>query len=246
MFRGDRTKITQEYIYFLLLSQGGQKQVAAQISGSAQPGLKSTFLRGVKTNIPTDTIEQSKITDLLALAERAIHEAESSIAKQERVKIGLMQTLLSNGIDENGQVRSEKTHKYQNSPLGRIPVEWEVKSLAYLTTKIVDGVHHTPTYVEAGVPFLVITDLTSGRGIDFSNTRFVSDKDHAAFRKRAAPAPGDVLVTKDGTLGTARLVPQDAPEFSIFVSVAMLRPKASLAMPELIWSFFESGEFLRQ
>ena len=246
LIRGDNYKITQEYLYYLLLSQEGQRQIAAQISGSAQPGLKSNFLRGVNTGIPDSTVEQSKITELLAQIERAIQETEAVIAKQERIKTGLMQTLLEDGIDSHGQIRSKKTHAYQNTILGEIPTEWEVKSLSQLTTKIVDGVHHTPTYVDSGVPFIVITNLTNTREVDFANTRFVSAKDHETFSKRADPKPGDVLVTKDGTLGTARIVPDDAPEFSIFVSVALLKPRITLALPELIWSFFESGEFLRQ
>ncbi len=40
-----------------------------------------------------------------------------------------MQDLLTKGIDENGQIRSEKTHRFKNSPLGRIPEEWEVVEL---------------------------------------------------------------------------------------------------------------------
>jgi type I restriction enzyme, S subunit len=37
----------------------------------------------------------------------------------------LMQDLLTRGIDEHGNLRSEETHKFKDSPLGRIPVEWE-------------------------------------------------------------------------------------------------------------------------
>ncbi|NUM36787.1 MAG: restriction endonuclease subunit S [Candidatus Brocadiae bacterium] len=41
-----------------------------------------------------------------------------------------MQDLFRYGIDENGQIRSEKTHKFKDSPLGRIPEEWEVGSFS--------------------------------------------------------------------------------------------------------------------
>jgi type I restriction enzyme S subunit len=178
--------------------------------------------------------------------DRAIEQTEALIAKQQRIKTGLMQDLLTRGIDKHGNLRSEQTHQFKDSALGRIPVEWEVKSLEQLTTRIVDGVHHTPAYVESGIPFIVITDLTGSADINFSNTRFVSERDHREFSKRANPKSGDVLVTKDGTLGIARIVPPDAPVFSIFVSVAMLRPNQNVCLPELIWSFFESCEFLVQ
>ena len=38
-----------------------------------------------------------------------------------------MQDLLTRGIDEHGNLRSEQTHEFKDSPLGRIPVEWEVR-----------------------------------------------------------------------------------------------------------------------
>jgi type I restriction enzyme, S subunit len=40
-----------------------------------------------------------------------------------------MQDLLTRGIDEHGNLRSEQTHQFKDSPLGRIPAEWEVITL---------------------------------------------------------------------------------------------------------------------
>jgi len=246
LMRGDSNKITQDYLYYTLLSQLCQIQIDAQISGSAQPGLKSDFLRGVYTELPVSTTEQSKIAEILSTVDRAIEQTEALIAKQQRIKTGLMHDIFTRGIDKNGNLRSEETHEFKDSPVGRIPVEWEVLRMEDLTTQIVDGVHHTPSYAESGVPFIVVTDLTAGSGIDFTNTRFVSEEDHRSFIKRANPTAGDVLVTKDGTLGVARIVPKDVSEFSIFVSVAMLRPRMDVCVPQLIWAFFDSGEFLIQ
>ena len=47
-------------------------------------------------------------------------------------------------------------------------------------------------------------------------------------------------MTKDGTLGVARIVQANAPEFSIFVSVAMLRPKHKHLSPRA-----DFGRFLK-
>jgi type I restriction enzyme, S subunit len=197
---------------------------ALHASGSTRYGLPISAIESLEIPTPPK-IEQTKIAEVLSTVDRAIEQTEALIAKQQRIKTGLMQDLLTRGIDEHGNLRSEETHDFKDTPLGRIPVEWEVKSLDQLTTRIVDGVHHTPTYVDSGIPFIVITDLTGSSDISFSNTRFVSLRDHREFSKRADPKTGDVLVTKDGTLGVARIVPTNAPEFSIFVSVAMLRPK---------------------
>jgi len=73
--------------------------------------------------------EQTKIAEILSTVDRAIEQTEALIAKQQRLKTGLMQDLLTRGIDPHGNLRSEQTHEFKDSPLGRIPVEWEVKQI---------------------------------------------------------------------------------------------------------------------
>jgi type I restriction enzyme S subunit len=206
------------------------------------PSLSRTRLHSLKINLPPIP-EQTLIAKILSTADRTIEQTEAVIAKLQRIKNGLMQDLLTKGIDENGSIRSEETHKFKDSPLGRIPVEWEVYRLCEITEKIIDGTHNTPNYTEYGVPFITVKNLTGTDSIDFTELNFVSESDHQILYKRADPKDRDVLVTKDGTLGVARIVSDEMPPFSIFVSVAMIRPKSDFCIPELIWAFFESGEF---
>lgn len=126
--------------------------------------------------------------------------------------------------------------------LRRAGAEWPVKRLADLTTKISDGVHKRPSYVDSGVPFLTVENLTRGDGIDFKDVRYVSSEDHAAFIKRTQPERGDVLVSKDGTLGVARVVDTDI-DFSIFVSIALLKPVRRLLEPGYLRAYFDSRQF---
>ena len=238
------TRVTQDFLEHFLAFQKPKFRLASQ--GSTFEAINSSELKQWPILHPKDKAEQSKIAEVLSTVDRAIEQAEALIAKQQRIKTGLMQDLLTRGIDEHGNLRSEQTHEFKDSRLGRIPIEWEVRSMSELTTEIVDGVHHTPTYTSSGVPFIVVSDLTSGIGIDFNHTRFVSEAAHTEYAKRVEPRSGDVLVSKDGTLGVARIVPDGAPRFSIFVSVALLRPQHRLCIADLLWSFFDSGVFYRQ
>lgn len=120
----------------------------------------------------------------------------------------------------------------------------KVVPLAELSQKIVDGVHKRPDYVGDGIPFLTVENLTRGPGIDFSDTRFVSQWDHEQFCKRAKPEFGDVLISKDGTLGVPRVVQVKVP-FSIFVSVALVKPKRDVLDPWFLRFYFESTLFKR-
>lgn len=79
--------------------------------------------------VPVKTVEQSKIAEVLSEMDRAIEQTKALIAKQQRIKTGLMQVLLTRGIDVYGNLRSEQTHKFKDSPLGRIPAEWDAMPL---------------------------------------------------------------------------------------------------------------------
>ena len=59
--------------------------------------------------------EQTKIAEILSTVDRAIEQTEALIAKQQRIKTGLMQDLLTRGIDEHGNLRSEQTHEFKDS-----------------------------------------------------------------------------------------------------------------------------------
>ena len=96
--------------------------------GSGLRHLKKEFIR--KYPVPEFAkAEQNKIAEILSTVDQVIEQTEALIAKQQRIKTGLMQDLLTRGIDKHGKLRSEQTHQFKDSPLGRIPVDWKVKRL---------------------------------------------------------------------------------------------------------------------
>jgi type I restriction enzyme S subunit len=104
-----------------------------------------------------------------------------------------------------------------------LPEGWCWTTVEQISTKVVDGVHKKPSYVSSGIPFVTVKNLTAGPGISFQNLNYVTPEDHTQFIKRADPRRGDILVSKDGTLGVIRVIETDV-EFSIFVTVALVKP----------------------
>ncbi|MBR0316813.1 MAG: restriction endonuclease subunit S [Synergistaceae bacterium] len=102
-----------------------------------------------------------------------------------------------------------------------IPDNWTWVRLADIFYKITDGTHSTPKYTKAGIPFLSVKDISSGK-IDLTNTKFISQEEHSELYKRCNPEKGDLLITKVGTTGVPAIVDTDI-EFSLFVSVALLK-----------------------
>jgi len=111
--------------------------------------------------------------------------------------------------------------------------EW--KKIDEVVTDVADGPHVTPTYVEEGIPFITVLNITSGK-VRFGEHKFISNEDHVQFQKRAKAERGDVLITKDGTIGIPCIVDTDR-EFSFFVSVALIKPRRDLLDGEfLVWT----------
>ena len=104
--------------------------------------------------------------------------------------------------------------------------EWGIHELSELTTKIIDGTHFTPIYITEGVPFLRVTDIHSTY-IDLEKVKYISSEEHYELIKRSKPEVGDLLLSKNGTIGKVKIIDWEW-EFSIFVSLALIKPKRDL------------------
>jgi type I restriction enzyme, S subunit len=132
----------------------------------------------------------------------------------------------------------------QPEGLQALPHGWTWCPVAILASAVSDGVHKKPDYVEQGVPFLTVRNLTAGPGITFDGCRYVTPSDHEEFIKRTHPERGDLLISKDGTLGVVRAIRTDVV-FSIFVSVALVKP-ADRSMTDYLELAFSSPQVQQQ
>ena len=108
-----------------------------------------------------------------------------------------------------------------------IPDGWSWCRLRSLLSVISDGTHKTPSYVDKGVPFLSVQNISSGV-LDTTELKYISSKEHRLLCARVSPHKGDILLCRIGTLGKALKVYWDF-DFSIFVSLGLLRP----VLPEI-------------
>lgn len=118
--------IYKKFLYYYLKSN--ELAFKYQVKGSGIPHFEKDILNTLNSIFPP-LPEQRKIAQILETVDNVIEKTEKIIEKYKRIKQGLMQDLLTKGIDENGNIRSERTHKFKDSPLGRIPEEWEVVRL---------------------------------------------------------------------------------------------------------------------
>ena len=161
------TRVTQDLLEHFLVFQEQQFRLASQ--GSTFEAISSSELKQWPVLHPNDKAEQAKIAEVLSTVDRVIEKTEELIAKQQRIKTGLMQDLLTHGIDEHGDLRSEQTHEFKDSPLGQIPVEWESGSLALFVISAEYGI--STSLGESGYPVLRMNNLLDGEA-ELSDLKF--------------------------------------------------------------------------
>lgn len=186
--------------------------------GSTMQHITRKELERFSAWFPVCEIEQKSISSVVAAIDRAIEQTEALIAKQQRIKIGLMQDLLTKGIDERGNIRSETTHAFKDSPLGRIPVEWDVQELKSLLANVDPAMRSGPfgsallkeELAEAGIPLLGIDNVFPEEFVS-DYKRFVPPKKAEQLR-RYLVRPRDLMITIMGTVGRCCVVPDDIGE----------------------------------
>jgi len=119
-----------------------------------------------------------------------------------------------------------------------IPEKWKWVTLESVCKSIVDGDHMPPPKVEKGIPFLVISDISSGY-INFKDTRFVPETYYEALSPSRKSERGDVLLAVTGSLGVSVLVNTDK-RFTFQRHIALLKTQKELLSPKYAWILFQT------
>ena len=232
------------FIYQWSISKPLRLKASAIMTGSAgQQRVPASFLESFKVPAIAKPA-QIKIAEILSTVDQAIDQTEALIAKQQRIKTGLMHDLLTRGIDENGNLRSEETHEFKDSPLGRIPVEWDLSELAYAFAEVPrNGIYKPPNQIGSGTVLIGQTSFTKEGRIDyrFARRTVVSPSELKAYQLRNH----DILVrrvfaTVDG-VGLPILV-TDLPEAAVYESnMLRLRVDSTKYNPTLLFHWLSSS-----
>jgi type I restriction enzyme S subunit len=192
--------------------------------------LSSKDVLEIEIDLPS-VPEQTIIAEILSMVDRAIEQTEALIAKQQRLKTGLMQDLLTRGIDEHGNLRSEQTHRFKDSSLGRIPVEWEVVPLSHYVARLDAGVSVNADDTPCGagqIGVLKTSALSKGRFLSEQNKSVIRDD---ISRVRTPLRANTVLVSRMNTpalVGESAYIDRDYPD---------------LFLPDRIWmTVFQEGK----
>ena len=110
--------------------------------------------------------------------------------------------------------------------------------LEEVTELITCGVAKRPEYVEDGIPFLSAKNVKEDK-IIYKDYKYVSEETHAQLTKHNKPLKGDILYTRVGSYGSASVIDVDI-EFSIFVSLTLIKPKKDILNSRYLMYYLNS------
>lgn len=109
-----------------------------------------------------------------------------------------------------------------------LPKGWKIYSLADICNRITDGTHFSPKEVIEGNRIIAtVRDMTE-YGFDIKDCKRISEDDYKdAVKNGCKPEEGDVLFSKDGTMGIVQFFKGNY-ELVLLSSIAILKPNKSL------------------
>jgi type I restriction enzyme, S subunit len=174
---------------------------------------------------------------VLDTVDEAITKTEAVIAKLKQVRTGLLNDLLTLGLDEHGQLRDPIAHpeQFQDSPLGQIPREWEVRTLMECVhSQITYGIVQAGPHVEGGVPYIRTGDM-AGNELRIDGLLRTSCDIAAAFR-RSEVHTGEIVCAIRATLGKVLEVPPELDGANLTQGTARIAPKPELSGRFILWA----------
>ncbi|MBP9849302.1 MAG: restriction endonuclease subunit S [Flavobacterium sp.] len=209
----NNNQVFSKYVYYYL--SGNMHLLENGFKGAGLKHISKGYIEDLKIPLPNLPTQQ-KIATILDKADALRKYNKQLINKYD----ALTQSLF---LDMFGDIDSDKKF-----PIGTIEDVIEI---------VRDGPHVSPKYSENGIPILSTRNIRPFELIN-EEIKYVSIETYTEMTKRFKPQKGDILLTKGGTTGFAKIVDWDW-DFCIWVHLAALRVKKDVS-PKYIESALNS------
>ena len=210
-------KSNKKYLYYIFISLNDELNSIG--TGSTYTAISVDEVRNVILPCPPFS-EQSNIDFYIS---RKTSQIDTLIEKKQKLiellkeyRIAIINQAVTKGLNPDVPMKDSGIEW-----LGEVPEHWIITKLGYLCRNILDGPHFSPSYLDEGILFLSARNIKVDRW-SLDDAKYISLKDYQEFCKRITPEIGDILYTKGGTTGIARVVDLEEP-FQVWVHVAVLK-----------------------
>ena len=194
---------------------------------SKRVSLDSAFPNLLKKSILQEAIQgklvpQDPADEPASILLERIRAEKEQLIKAGKIKRDKHESVIFRRDNSHYEKRGSKEVCIDDELPFDIPENWCWSRLSTLCKSISDGDHQPPPQVPSGIPFVVISNVSSGK-IDLSNTRFVSHDYYENLHESRIPCRDDILFTVTGSYGI--VIPVDTEDAFCFQRhIALLKP----------------------
>ncbi len=216
-------RLSTEYLYYYFIYY--KNQLLHKAFGGAQKNISQQVIKNLE--IPVPTIEDqkqivSRIKECFTLLDKSEEKLKQAIEKSNKIAKSFL---------HRAYVKSIANH--------------HSCTLKDACTRITDGSHFSPKTIPSGYPYITVRDLNEV-GIDFQNCRMISKESYTNLVKLGCkPEYGDVLFSKDGTVGKVAKVPENK-DFVVLSSLAIITPNKEMLSTNFLELLLNTPEVLNQ
>jgi type I restriction enzyme S subunit len=264
-----RKEINPKFVYFQLSSSKIRQELRGGASTTTNISNISTFSIGNLKLAIAPLSEQtrivSKIEELFSFLDVGVESLRKVQVQLKRYRQAVLKYAFEGKLTEEwrrthrdqiepaqellNRIKERRTFKEKTTaaqPVNlsnefRLPTNWVTASLDELSEQIVDCLHSTPKFTTEG-KYCIDTNCIEPNRILFGKARLVSEETFKERIRRLNPKTGDILFAREGTIGTAVVVPENV-DLCIGQRMMMFRPdkevNPSYFMLGLLSPFFE-------
>lgn len=185
VLRPNKLKVDAKYLFHYVKSEDFVNSLVKLATGANYPAVSDKIIKEQQIK-KISLYEQKKISAILDKAEGVLRKREQSI---KLIDDFLRATFLQMFGDP---VVNEK--------------KWPIKKLEEICDNVIDCPHSTPKWADNGTICIRTSNLSKG-GWVWSDTRFVSESTYSERTKRSTVDEGDIILSREGTVGVAAIVP---------------------------------------
>ncbi len=249
--------IVLDYIYYYL------KKIRTELTtrGTTQKNLNAQIVKNILISLPPLNEQKrivAKLEELFACLDAGVEELRKVKVQLMRYRQAVLKYAFEGKLTEEWR----KTHTHQTEPASlfleklmserkkefsrateanllevpnspSLPDTWSWSNLEQLSQDITDCLHSTPSFTETG-KYCIDTNCIEQNRILFDKARFVSEETFKERVRRLVPNAGDVLFAREGTIGTAVVVPENM-ELCLGQRMMLFRPANEILSAYFMW-----------
>ena len=235
-FRNGNTGFNSVYLWYLFSSWVVRTQIALSSDSVAQPNLNLGSLKDLNLFKPLWK-EQETIANFLdhetAKIDLLIEKQQGLIALLKEKRLAVISHAVTKGLNPNAPMKDSGVEW-----LGEVPEHWVCSGLKYYA-RIVDCKHITAEFYDEGIPLASIGEVKEW-AVNLQNAKCTSEKYYLDLigggRK---PEVGDIIYSRNATVGEAALVVKDMPLFAMGQDVCLIKLNNEIS-PEYILHVLKS------